>query len=126
MKTEEFEVDIQDDSKVYRLTTLEGKFGPASCWDLHVKAYLDVFGRKTTLMQADHDTTVWISNNAKRLLKTKKKLIETLSKYERVPEVNEPHRPYDQMHLRTIMNSLTRLKGKLASHRPQIAAKFQI
>jgi len=125
MKTEEFEIDIADDDKVYRVKKLMGKYGQASCWDLHLTAWLNIFGRKTTLMQADHDTRVWIEMNAKRLLKVKRKLTETLMKYERIKPEPEPNRPYVEMHLRSIMNSVSRLKGMLQEKRPSLADKFQ-
>lgn len=125
MRTEEFEVDIENDDKLYRMKTLKGKFGPASCWDLHLKATLNIFGRKMTLQQCDHDTRKWIEANATRLLKVKKKLEETLMKYEKVPE-SRSGSVLVEMHLRAIMNTMTRLKAKLAAHRPALAAKFQI
>jgi hypothetical protein len=47
----------EDQEKVYRIKTLKTKQGgPASCWDLHINATLDIFGRATTLLQCEYVT----------------------------------------------------------------------
>lgn len=131
IQTEEFEVEIKGDDKIYRVKTLKGKYGPASCWDLHEQATLNVFGRKTTLMQADYDTRKWIETNAARLLRIKKEVETTLEKYEPVNLSQNLNLKPDKVklsrvHLRSIMNVITRLKAKLAVHRPNLASKFEI
>lgn len=44
----------QTQSKIFRVKSLKTKQGTqASCWDLHIKATLDIFGRPTTLRQCE-------------------------------------------------------------------------
>lgn len=44
-----------EETQTYRVKTLKTKHGPATCWDLHLKATLDIFGRPTTLMQCESE-----------------------------------------------------------------------
>jgi hypothetical protein len=54
MREEYFEVRVDKDDTIYRLNTVKGKYGAASCWDLHLKATLNILGRVTTLMQCGY------------------------------------------------------------------------
>lgn len=127
MKTEDFEINIEDDDKVYRMKTVEGSAGtPLGCWDLYLKASIRVFHKSITLLQCDQDTRDWLRVNATRLLKMRKSLMDTLEKYEKVVEVPLRQSKPEEMHLRAIMNSIMRLKTKLAAYRPKLAAKYQL
>jgi hypothetical protein len=128
MKTEDFEIDIEEDDRIYFMKTIKGSSGPLACWDLHLKASINVFGKQISLLQCDQDTREWLRANAKRLIKLRRKLIDTLSKYElvREPPLLEGKKKPEEMHLRTIMNSIMRLKTKLSEHRPKLAGKFQL
>ena len=111
------------------MKTVEGPAGLAlGCWDLYLKASIKVFHKSITLLQCDQETRDWLRGNATRLLKMRKSLIETLSKYDKVTEVplREDTCKPEEMHLRAIMNSIMRLKTKLAAFRPKLAAKYQL
>lgn len=49
------EANEADQSKTFRIKTLKAKHGPASVWDLHIKATLDIFGRPTSLLQCEYE-----------------------------------------------------------------------
>lgn len=128
MKTEDFEINIEEDSKLYRMKTLKGPQGPLGCWDLHVNASINVFGKNLSLLQCEQDTRRWLKENALRLMKMRTQLISVLSKYENVkePAVIKGKRLPEEMHLRNIMTNIVDLKNRLAVHRPKQAAKFQL
>lgn len=129
MRTEDFEIDIQDDEKIYRMKTIKGPGGrPLGCGDLHLKATIPIFGKPVTLLQCDNDTREWLRANARRLLKVRAKLLTTLQKYQRVdePPLREDSVPLEEMHLSAVTKSITNLKNQLSEHRPSLAAKFQI
>lgn len=71
LETEEFEVRLDDDDNTYRIKTLRGKAGPITCWDLHVGATIEVFGKSVTLRQCDNDTRQWLLANSSRLFQLK-------------------------------------------------------
>jgi hypothetical protein len=128
LNTEEFEINIDNDDNIYRLKSVQGKYGPASCFDLHIKATLNIFNRKVTLMHCDSETKTWIEANVKRLLKDKKDLEEKLSKYEVISRssVFESKKPLVEYHLRALLREVGRLKNRLGSFRPTIAARYQV
>lgn len=129
MKTEDFEINIEEDDQIYRMKTLKGQGGPLGCWDLHLKASISVFGKSISLLQCDQETREWLRANATRLMRMRRKLIEALGKYQlvREPPLNENERKKpEEMHLRAIMNSIMRLKNELGKHRPKLAAKYQL
>ncbi len=68
-------------SLTYRVKSLRTKHGPASCWDLHIGATIDLFGKQTTLTGCEHATREWIETNAKRLREVRALLARKLAKF---------------------------------------------
>ena len=54
-----------------------------SCWDLHVGATVDIFGKATVLKQAELRTSEWNKFYASFLSEMKNTFIDELKKYER-------------------------------------------
>ena len=147
---EEFEVEIMPSSstsaasmagdvppqpsRLYHLkslhTTKHGG-GVASCWDLHLKATLDLFGRPTTLLQCDSATREWLEQNARRLMAVRTLLETKLSKFEKISSTHsasaaQTNVPLVEVHLRSVMKDVARLKAKLATYRPGLAEKYKL
>lgn len=130
MSQEEFEIHIDHDDNIYRIKELKIKNSgnlTASCFDLHLKATLDIFGRYTTLMQCDSATRLWLESNAKRLISIRAALHAKLSKFERVPSLPVLEKtPFVEMHLRSLMKQVAALKNKFALYRPSLADKYSL
>lgn len=54
------------------------------CWDLHVGAKINLFGRPSTLMACDLKTGIWLEYHAKGLRAIKESIEEVLRKFELV------------------------------------------
>lgn len=123
----------QPASRIYKLkslhTTKHGG-GVASCWDLHLKATLDLFGRPTTLLQCDSATREWLEQNARRLIAVRTLLESKLSKFEKTPSsahsAAQTNVPLVEVHLRSVMKDVARLKAKLAAYRPALAEQYKL
>jgi hypothetical protein len=125
--TEEFRVRIDKDETTYVLKSVEGKLGPVDCWDLHVRATINVLGRNVTLMQCNSGTSRWLQAQVKRLRTARQALVDILSKYEVVAGANKNKNvPPTEVHLRALKNECTRLKQRVNFYRPKIAAGFHI
>jgi len=134
---------------VYRVKNLRTKHGPASCWDLHVGAILDVFGRQTTLSACDAPTRLWIETNARRLRQVRAALASKLAKYTPLSAsraggalvgssggtgatwaamaASDSHSPpLVESHLRALMKDVSMLKNELAKYRPALAEKYAL
>ena len=69
---------------LYRLSHLEGKYGPVGPFDLYVGAALEVLGRRLTLKQtADLATKTWVEAEAARLRRVQERLLDELRTYGR-------------------------------------------
>lgn len=68
-------------STQYRLSHMEGKFGPVEAIDLYVGAQLRVLGRVLTLRQADSPTVHWLEAESERLMAIQRKLLDELASY---------------------------------------------
>ena len=68
-------------STQYRLSHVEGQFGPAEPADLYVGARFKVLGRMLTLRQADSPTVKWLEGESERLLAVQRKLLDELGSY---------------------------------------------
>ena len=129
LDSEEFEVNLDHDPNLYRVKSIRGKYGPVTCWDLHIGAVLNVFGKSVTLRQCDAETRKWIVSNCKRLFALKKGLEAKLIKYEALPRatlVTTGNKPQSEVHLRQLVKAVDFLKRRLAHHRPAVAEKFKI
>lgn len=89
------------------------------CWDLYVGAELDIFGKPTVLKQCDRMTAQWNLFHGRKLLKMRKKLTETLIKYEVKNYVPQLHKEIGEtttgnIPLREVINIIEQLKGRLA------------
>jgi hypothetical protein len=138
---------------VYRVKNLRTKHGPASCWDLHVGAIVDLFGRPTTLTGCDAATRTWIETNARRLREVRAALASKLAKF--TPSTSrgaatggpggagrgggsgmtwaamaatDAHSapPLVESHLRALMKDVSTLKNELAKYRPTLADKYAL
>lgn len=68
-------------SMQYRLSHVDGKYGPVEPCDLFVGAQLKVLGRMLTLRQADSPTVRWLEAEAARLRHVQRRLLDELSSY---------------------------------------------
>ena len=69
---------------LYRLSHLEGRYGPVGPFDLYVGAALEVLGRRLTLKQtADLATKTWVEAEAARLRRVQERLLDELRTYGR-------------------------------------------
>lgn len=124
---EEFDISIEGDENVYRLKGVKTKSGNvASCWDLHLGATFTFLGRRTTLMQCDLDTRLWLEANVKRLIELRRKLEEHLSHYERVVFSENPTKDLGKQNLRSLMKQISELRKRLVNHRPTLAEQYRI
>lgn len=57
------------------------------CWDLFVGQKIDVLGKPTTLMQANHATLQWLEFHTRRLLKKAMELENEIMQFKPIPEV---------------------------------------
>ena len=69
---------------LYRLSHLEGRYGPVGPFDLYVGAALEVLGRRLTLKQtADLATKTGVEAEAARLRRVQERLLDELRTYGR-------------------------------------------
>jgi hypothetical protein len=57
------------------------------CWDLFVGQKIDVLGKPTTLMQANHATLMWLEFHARRLLKKALELENEIMQFKPIPDI---------------------------------------
>jgi hypothetical protein len=124
--SEDFTVNINEDTHVYKLKVLMNRFGPVTIWDLHVGATVFVFGKSVTLMQCSSETRRWIVKNAKQLKKLRKELENKLGKYERVRPMNLPKKPLVETHLRQLMKDVASVRKRIATYRPSFGASTRM
>ena len=56
-------------------------------WDLFVGQKIDVLGKPTTLMQANHGTLMWLEYHARRLLKKALELENEIMQFKPIPDI---------------------------------------
>lgn len=79
--TREFHVRLSGVAKEYVLSHIVGRRGPLDEWDLRVGATIKLFGKTTTLQQANLATGDWIEGEAKRLKRLQMRLHAELQKF---------------------------------------------
>eukprot|EP00347_Sterkiella_histriomuscorum_P018985 403343410 len=97
-----------------------------TCWDLHVGAKIDIFGKPTILKQADLKTSEWNKFYGSFLTEMKNTFVEELKKYERKAldiklTRNCEGKTQCSVNLRELIAQVSQLKAKLASFRPLLS-----
>jgi len=135
-----FMVQIEGSDKIYTLSHILGKHGPAGAWDLHVGARLDVLGRRLTLRAAERATAHWLDRQAAWYMRVAEDLEAALRKHglrpapgagatdrlfarERALQAKKA-RGKGYADLRRLRNEVLTMKGALAELRPQLAQKL--
>ena len=97
-----------------------------SCWDLHVGATVDIFGKATVLKQAELRTSEWNKFYASFLSEMKNTFIDELKKYERKALdswLTRTHQGTTQCsaNLRKLIQQVARLKQRMSGYRPLLS-----
>jgi hypothetical protein len=119
--------DIEDDNGddvEYVVPEIIGRRGPVMPWNLFVGSEIELFGRKTTLRQADGPTSEWIDRHGKYLTRLRDELELEVRKY-RVMN----HTKYQSFeiggktNLGRVMDEIQDLKDMLCEYRPEVARR---
>lgn len=128
-----FQMAIDQDSNLYHVPIAHSARTdePATVWDLHVGAELDILGRMTTLQHCTQTTAQWNKYWADRLMSLRTKLVEELRKYD--TRKTEPWLTYNKASkaagsadLRFLMGQVAHLVAELEKYRPRLATKYAI
>ena len=127
-----FELALENERSVglQGLTSLTARGGqPVECWDLHVGAKLNMLGKPTTLLWADHATQLWIDFHSRRLRRIKAALEKQLRKYQTRPLpaalTFEKGSPFSGgTSLRALLEQIRKLRDTLAGFRPKLAQQL--
>ncbi|KAJ1483119.1 hypothetical protein T484DRAFT_2616025 [Baffinella frigidus] len=93
------------------------------CWDLYIGQKIDVLGKPTTLMQADHNSLQWLEYHAKRLLKKAHELENEIMQFKPIPDVihrilSEKNLSDGRVSLRWVMKHISMLTTQLYRIKP--------
>ena len=107
-----------------RYVKIAGREGELlQCWDLYIGQKIDVLGKPTTLMQADHGTLQWLEYHARRLLKKAHELENEIMQFKPIPDVihkilSEKNLSDWRVSLRWVMKHISTLTTQLYRIKP--------
>ena len=93
------------------------------CWDLFVGQKIDVLGKPTTLMQANHSSLEWLEYHARRLLRKALELEKEIMQFKPIPDVvyrmlNTRKLNNGSLSLRWVMKHISMLTTQLYRIKP--------
>ena len=115
----------EEEEVEYVVPEIMGKRGSVMPWNLFVGSQIELFGRKTTLRQADGPTTEWIDRHGRYLIKLRDELELELGKYRVMKHTKR--QAFDiggRTNLDRVMDEIRGLKDMLCEYRPDIATKL--
>ena len=136
MRAGSFEVVIDGDDELHTISHVlrpHGK-GVVEAYDLHIGACVNILGRPTTLSHGSLDTVEWIDGEARRLRRVKRQLEDELRKYESrslkcgpLASSKPPRRAVctGGVCLRDIVDDIAKVRSRLQTFRPALAARFR-
>ena len=93
------------------------------CWDLFVGQKIDVLGKPTTLMQANHSSLEWLEYHARRLLRKALELEKEIMQFKPIPDIvyrmlNTRKLNNGSLSLRWVMKHISMLTTQLYRIKP--------